>query len=163
MGLSELWYWYPTCDWWCFTCQNLLYGCQPCDSIVRNSRYCRSWIQWNALVKNPAHKIVLVEAMISLLTPLLPVAQMLDVPVLDFDAYLKLQDSEDVAKEAWRNSMPLDIHIFSANEYAHCCRKRLQIVNRMRRSVLTRVTPYKTVRIILTACAAGISDMSIVT
>lgn len=39
------------------------------------------------------------KAMISLLSPLLPVAQMLDVPVLDFDAYLKLQDSQDVAKE----------------------------------------------------------------
>ena len=48
-----------------------------------------------------------VEAMISLLSPLLPVAQMLDVPVLDFDAYLKLQDSQDVAKEAWQNRMPL--------------------------------------------------------
>eukprot|EP00435_Cladocopium_sp_Y103_P009402 s3282_g2.t1 len=38
------------------------------------------------------------QAMISLLTPLLPVAQMLDVPVLDFDAYLKLKDSRDLAK-----------------------------------------------------------------
>ena len=28
-------------------------------------------------------------------------------PVLDFDAYLKLQDSQDVAKEAWQNRMPL--------------------------------------------------------
>ena len=39
------------------------------------------------------------QAMISLLTPLLPVAQMLEVPVLDFDAYLKLKDSQDVAKD----------------------------------------------------------------
>ena len=39
--------------------------------------------------------------MISLLTPLLPVARILEVPVLDFDTYLKLQDSVEVAKDPW--------------------------------------------------------------
>ena len=38
------------------------------------------------------------EAMILLLTPLLPVARMLKVPVLDFDTYLDLQDSKDLGK-----------------------------------------------------------------
>ena len=37
------------------------------------------------------------KAMISLLSPLLPVARVLEVPVLDFDTYLELQDSEEVA------------------------------------------------------------------
>lgn len=40
--------------------------------------------------------------MISLLTPLLPVARILEVPVLDFDTYLKLQDSVQVAKDPWQ-------------------------------------------------------------
>jgi len=38
-------------------------------------------------------------AMISLLSPLLPVARALEVPVLDFDKYLALQDADSVAAE----------------------------------------------------------------
>ena len=50
-------------------------------------------------------------AMISLLSPLLPVARVLEVPVLDFDTYLRLQDSEDVALDV----LPLIEDFFSTN------------------------------------------------
>ncbi|CAE7366051.1 unnamed protein product [Symbiodinium natans] len=50
-------------------------------------------------------------AMISLLSPLLPVARALKVPVLDFDTYLRLQDSEEVASEM----LPLIEDFFSTN------------------------------------------------
>ena len=49
--------------------------------------------------------------MISLLSPLLPVARALKVPVLDFDTYLRLQDSEEVASEM----LPLIEDFFSTN------------------------------------------------
>lgn len=51
------------------------------------------------------------KAMISLLSPLLPVARVLEVPVLDFDTYLELQDSEEVAAA----TLPLIEDFFCTN------------------------------------------------
>ena len=126
--------------------------------------------------------------MISLLSPLLPVAQMLDVPVLDFDAYLKLQDSQDVAKEAWQNRMPLinrsdtkswflrglfqlfvrlggrDCLISTCSLLINMCTlvaKRLQA--EAPTSSDMGIAHTKAIRIILTTFGASISDMSAVT